>query len=1025
MAYSIFLTQSADRNKNVLVLKKFTSILLYTLSFLILSGCVTQKKKEDVGPVSKGYHNMTARYNGYYNASNLLLESQIELDNQHKDNYNKILPIYRYMAADNPKALAEPLDEAVVKVTTVVALHEPARWVDDCYLLAGQAQFLKQDYETAEETFEYLVAEYSPQKMAERAAISKAKAKRSKAVKESIKKGEKPTVDSSGEKIKLTKKEREKLNKNKKKESKKKRKAREKERKLKKKEIQRKRKGKSSKSRKPTPKKKEAEEDTKTVEANSKAVDELPRQANGYPMPGSVRLSSLEMQIEDSEPENYTFKHRPAYQEGLLWLARTYIERENYTHADRLLARLEGNGATPKDIRRETDIARAHYFLKQKKYEQATAPLQNAITSTKDNLMKARLNFILGQLYQRANQGAQAYAAFEDVIRIKPSFEMDFNARLNLALAGVNSEDDSRKKLERMLKEEKNLEFNDQVYFALAGLDLQNNDKKGAIDNLELCIEKGGKNQALRAEAFLLLADLYFEDEQFVEAKTNYDSALGSLNKKDERYERVKRLAGSLSGISENLQIITLQDSLLRISRMTDEEKLALAQSIKKAQEEKRLEEIRKKAEAAAAANRASGPTGPARSALSGNNASSFWAYDDRAVKKGVREFQRSWGARTLTDNWRLSSKAAFAGVEIKEAKEKGGPLSEDEINDMFKDVPDTPEEEAIANRMIESAMFTLGTHYRDRLKNYEKSVETLSELLNRYPETQFKLDAYYYLHLAYQDMGDLTNAQIYYDKIVSGYPNTNYARMLKDPNFALQVNSKEAQITKYYDETYAAFEKRQFQEATDRIAKVGEKFGGTNPLMPRFSLLQAMCVGNLKGKESYVEALKQVIAKHPEEPEAKTAREMLRNLGERVNTGPGQQRNLPNAEGQVGNYKLEEAQLHYVIVVFKNKVSLNDAKVGVSDYNKKYHSQDKLRMNNIYLGTGENRYPIVAIRRFKDKQDAMEYYDGALKNKKDFLDQKKFQYELLAIGQTNYRELLKSKNLVDYQTFFELNYLE
>ena len=218
---------------------------------------------------------------------------------------------------------------------------------------------------------------------------------------------------------------------------------------------------------------------------------------------------------------------------------------------------------------------------------------------------------------------------------------------------------------------------------------------------------------------------------------------------------------------------------------------------------------------------------------------------------------------------------------------------------------------------------------------------------------------------------------------------------------------------------------KRQFKEASDRIDKVGEQFGGTNPLMPRFLLLQAMCIGNLEGKEKYVESLKQVIARYPDEPEAKAAREMLRNLGERINTGPGQQRNLPNSDGQVGNYKVEDDQLHYVIVVFKGKVSLNEAKIAISDYNKKYHSQDKLRMNNIYLGTGDNRHPIVAIRRFKDKADAMDYYDGVQKNSKDFLDKKTYDYQVLAVGQSNYRELLKSKNLEDYKTFFEVNYLE
>jgi hypothetical protein len=110
--------------------------------------------------------------------------------------------------------------------------------------------------------------------------------------------------------------------------------------------------------------------------------------------------------------------------------------------------------------------------------------------------------------------------------------------------------------------------------------------------------------------------------------------------------------------------------------------------------------------------------------------------------------------------------------------------------------------------------------------------------------------------------------------------------------------------------------------------------------------------------------------------------------------------------------------------VVFFNQVSLNDAKVGVSEFNSKYHGLQKLRMNNIYLGTGAEKRPIVAIRRFKDKAEAMEYYDSVQKNEADFLDKKTFEYVLLPIAQDNYRELLKSKALEDYQDFFELNYL-
>jgi hypothetical protein len=205
----------------------------------------------------------------------------------------------------------------------------------------------------------------------------------------------------------------------------------------------------------------------------------------------------------------------------------------------------------------------------------------------------------------------------------------------------------------------------------------------------------------------------------------------------------------------------------------------------------------------------------------------------------------------------------------------------------------------------------------------------------------------------------------------------------------------------------------------------VGEQFGATNSLQPRFALIGAMCLGNLQGRDAYVEALKEILAKYPEEPEAARAREILRLLGEKVASGPGQERNLPAEEGQIGNYKPNDTQQHYVVVVFNHDVSLNDAKIAISDFNSKFFKLQKLRMNNIYLDNGESKLPIVAIRRFKNRDDAMTYYDTVLKNKADFLDEGKYSYDLLPICQDNYRELLKTKQVEEYKTFFQLHYLQ
>ncbi len=988
-------------------MRYFNTLLCLTLSLFVISGCVTQKKKSDVSKLGKVYHNTTARYNGYYNADLLIQESILQLEQQTVDNYSQLLPIYTYVEAPNPKAVAEDLDLAMEKVSVVVNLHRVSQWTDDCYLIFGKAQFLKQEYESAEETFEYMTSEFHPAEVAAR----EAKTKSGKQLKKALKRGE--TTDEDKESIKkLNKKQRQKL-------LKQKRKQRDKERKQRMKEIKKARK----KGGKAPPRKhdKKPEEQPTLVDATD--ATEKTDSIRQRPAPGSISLGDVKPIIPEGEPEKYIIKHRPVYQEAVLWLARTYIERENYAQAERLLKQLESSSSTFPDVRAETMVAKAHFYIRQKKYDQAVPALESAIAQLKDNKRKARLTFILGQIHQMAGRGRDAYAAFEQVLKYRPNYEMDFSARLNLATAGVNSEEESVRQLERMLKEEKNKDFRDQIYFALAQISLKNGDKVATRKFLRLSLDNSTSNRTQKAESYLLLADLFFEDQDFVQAKLYYDSTLMVMQVTDERYGRVNNTAANLEGIAENLELISLQDSLIRLSRLSDDEKAALATRIKKEKEEKRLAELKAKASQQAQKNQR-GSTGPA---VQPGSQSNFWAYNDRQVKQGLREFQRKWGNRVLEDNWRRSNRQSFQELEESIAGEVAPPniLTQEEIDEIFKDVPKNDKEIAAAHRQIESAMFTLGTLYRDKLQNYDKAIETFQALLNRYPQTQYVLDAMYYMHLCYKDLGDEVNAKLYYDKIVNGYPETRYAKLLKDPNFANQVNEEANKLTRYYDETYAKFVARQYNEAYQRVLKVGEQFGATNSLQPRFALLGAMCLGNLKGRDAYIDALKEILAKYPEEPEAARAREILRLLGEKVASGPGQERNLPAAEGQIGNYKPNDTQLHYVIVVFNHEVSLNDAKIAVSDFNGKYFKLQRLRMNNIYLDNGEQKLPLIAIRRFKDRDEAMTYYDTVMKNKVDFLDEGIYSYDLLPISQDNYRELLKSKLVEEYKTFFQLHYLQ
>ena len=139
---------------------KYTFFILLAVG--LLSSCVTKKSRSEQSKIGQLYHNMTAKYNGWFNANELLEASILKLEEQHVDNYNEILPIYEYAAVENADAVKPDLDEAIKKVSVVVTLHEYSDWADDCYLLIGQAEYLKRDYEAAENALEFYMDEFQP-----------------------------------------------------------------------------------------------------------------------------------------------------------------------------------------------------------------------------------------------------------------------------------------------------------------------------------------------------------------------------------------------------------------------------------------------------------------------------------------------------------------------------------------------------------------------------------------------------------------------------------------------------------------------------------------------------------------------------------------------------------------------------------------------------------------------------------------------------------------------------------------------
>lgn len=296
------------------------------------------------------------------------------------------------------------------------------------------------------------------------------------------------------------------------------------------------------------------------------------------------------------QPDNYFLKHRPAYQEGVLWLARTLVQRAKYDQAMRLILQLEGNGKTYDDIRQELAAVKAHYFLHQGENDQALPFLEEAIAAAGSREERARYAFIIAQIHQRAGRQGEAYAAFQRALDYGPSYSMEFNGRLfiveNGRRNGTISPEEATDRLEKMRKDIKNQEYLDQIYYTMAEIELESGNRAQGIEYLEKSLASSQQNRQQKGESYLRLANLYLAEEDFVPAQKYFDSTLTVLPQTDERYAEVEKWRDNLTDIAENLETIYYQDSLLRIASLSKEEQRELAYQIKKERDEKRLQEI-------------------------------------------------------------------------------------------------------------------------------------------------------------------------------------------------------------------------------------------------------------------------------------------------------------------------------------------------------------------------------------------------------------------------------------------------
>ena len=157
-------------------MNKISAFLI--LIIIVITGCSTSRDNF----FSRTYHQTTAKYNGYFNAKESVKAGLKKIENEHKENFQNIIPIDKINRIELKGQVFPNMDRAIEKTTRVITLHsmeinnkEKNKWIEDNYFLMAQARYYKKEYLASLNTFKFITRSYSSGELVNKSLIWSAK----------------------------------------------------------------------------------------------------------------------------------------------------------------------------------------------------------------------------------------------------------------------------------------------------------------------------------------------------------------------------------------------------------------------------------------------------------------------------------------------------------------------------------------------------------------------------------------------------------------------------------------------------------------------------------------------------------------------------------------------------------------------------------------------------------------------------------------------------------------------------------
>lgn len=863
---------------------------------MLIAACSTKKDKW----LNRTYHNVTAKYNAYFNGREALKEGIRDLEKQHVDNYFKVLNVYRMGSVEQSKSFNPVAEKVMKKAAKVIKKHsmmisgkERCKFIDDAYLLYGISHFYKRDYYAALEIFNFV----------------------------------------SREGIKNTKKD-----------------------------------------------------DPQVV--------------------------------------------------AKIWEMRAFQELGFYEDAQSIASLLLNEKSMNRRTSADFYTARTDYYLKQLEYPKAIENAEEALKYEKRHHKKLRLRFILAQMYQKTNKLADATKYYELTLKLNPDYEMAIYAKINLARSydGDNSAK-VRAVMKKMLVDPKNEEYYDQILYAIGQLDERESKKADALASYEKSIRVSVKNDNQKGLSHLAKGDIYLADANYKLGASHYDTAVTLISKDFPDYKLIEAKKNSLTDLMKQYIKIDLYDSLVRVSKLSPSEIDQIIEQlmVKAAEDEKIRRE--KEERAAKEAELKGGTNSDVAGTTGGGNFNAgggalWYFYNPAAMSFGFTEFKKIWGDRKLEDNWRRVNKQATLPVSTNEpdntdTTDTSKPVvklsKEDSIAAVKKTylekLPTNNEQRLAYTDSVVDAYYALGMIYREQLKELKQAARVINELMQKYPGNKYIPIVYYQLFRLYLAMPDETLAEKNKQILLRDYPDSEYAKLIADPDFGKRSLMSRKEADNFYDETYRQYLAKNYDLVLVRCRNAEIKYAG-NALMPKFALLKSLAIGQTRDVEAFKTQLLDVIKTYPNDPVREKATELLESLLRVQGGGP----NFNQKPTEIVNkytYKADTTHL-FAVWIKDKKANLNNMKNGISQFNQDSYGSAGLIITTMLVGANSQ---LLIVQGFSNAAKARNYMEAVEEMDNIFetydLDYVDFMY----VTPNNLTTLVKDQEVEEYFTFFKKVY--